>query len=86
MLEQGAEAQKAGAGQTARVSERQGYAERFEAMEARIREVEARNRELVGQIATITFNARRLNINAAELLAPMPKPDRSSSRAGRRYS
>lgn len=86
LLEQGAEAQKAGVGETARASERQGYAERFEAMDARIREVEARNRELLGQIATMTFNARRLNLNAAELRAPMPKPDRSRSRAGRRNS
>jgi uncharacterized protein YhaN len=84
MLEQGAEAQKAGAGETARASERQGYVERFEAMEAQIRGVEARNRELLGQIATMTFNARRLGVNAAELRTPMPKPDRSASRAGRR--
>lgn len=43
-----------------------------------------RNRALLGEIATIVFNARRCSVSEAELRRPMPPTDRSSSRAGRR--
>ena len=60
----------------------------YEAKLAELRELnralDTRKRELLGIIATMTFNARRFNISEAELQAPIPVPDRSGSRAGRR--
>ena len=41
-----------------------------------------RNRALLGEIATIVFNARRCNVSEAELRRPLPPTDRSRSRAG----
>jgi hypothetical protein len=45
--------------------------------------LEKRNRALLGEIATMVFNARRCNVSEEELRRPMTPPDRSQSRAGR---
>lgn len=44
--------------------------------------LEKRNRALLGDIATMVFNARRCNVSEEELRRPMTPPDRSRSRAG----
>lgn len=40
------------------------------------------NRELLGVIAAMTYNAQRFNISDDELRSEMPKPNRTQSRAG----
>lgn len=49
-----------------------------------ISQLDNRNRALIGEIATLVFNARRCNVSEEELRRPMTPPDRSYSRAGRR--
>lgn len=42
------------------------------------------NKGLVARLALVEYNAARLGIDAEELYKPMPKPIRSTSRAGKR--
>jgi hypothetical protein len=42
------------------------------------------NRDLLAEIATMTFNARRLGVKHEEITRSIPKADRSRSNAGRR--
>lgn len=46
--------------------------------------VEKRNRALLGEIATMVFNARRCSVSEEELRRPMTMSDRTRSQAGSR--
>lgn len=78
------QAQEANARSQKYDAEAAAYHGELEALRAEIRAVEARNKTLLAQIATMTYNARRLGVKHEELVAPMRKPDRSASRAGTR--
>jgi hypothetical protein len=78
--------QGAGAGSDRRSEQRREH----DAIVAAMREdntlLEKRNRALLGEIATMVFNARRCNVSEDELRRPMTPPDRSRSRAGTKSS
>lgn len=65
-------------------AERRAYEEQLAVLRKTNEALEARNRVLLGQIAVMVWNAKRYSITHDELMAPMPKPDRSASHAGRR--
>lgn len=68
--------------------ERDRLREEYEALLSGLRvkneKLEVRNRELLGVIATMAFNARRLGVSDAELCRDLPLTNRSESRAGKR--
>lgn len=74
--------QREGAGSNRRSEERREH----DAILATMREhnalLEKRNRALLGEIATMVFNARRCNVSEDELSRTMTPLDRSRSRAG----
>jgi hypothetical protein len=59
------------------------YAEQIDELRKKNEMLEARLREQLAVIATMTFNARSLGISEQELTAPMPKPDRTHPATGR---
>jgi len=82
VLAEGVARQAAGAGAHAATVERDAYANQMRELQDRIVQLEAGNRRLLGVIAIMTFNARRLSVSDAELNRDMPVPDRTASRSG----
>jgi hypothetical protein len=64
-------------------NERNEHQKKVDELRAQNERLQNENRELLGLIATILYNARLHNVSEAELRQEMPKTDRSVSRAGR---
>lgn len=75
--------QKAHPNSTARQRRRREFADIVSGKDKTITEMEHRNKALLARLALVEINAARLGINPEELYAPVPKPDRRVSRAGR---
>jgi hypothetical protein len=64
--------------------ERRAYEEQLADLRRANVELDAKNRMLLGQVAVMLFNAKANGITHDQLVRPMPVPDRTESRAGRR--
>lgn len=65
-------------------AERRQYSDQLAAMQEKLQEVEDRNRRLLGRIQLAEYNARLEGWDPTKLWRPMPPPDRSTPRTGRR--
>ena len=65
-------------------AERRHYSDQLAAMQEKLQEVEERNRRLLGRIQLAEYNARLEGWDPTKLWRPMPPPDRSTPRTGRR--
>lgn len=84
LVQDGARQQREEGGGRQVESERRQYEAQLATMREEAVVLERRNRALLGEIATLLWNARRLGLREEEMRREMPKPDRSSSKAGRR--
>ena len=65
-----------------RASKRQKNKDAMRAVRSELEEHSKINKGLVARLALVEYNAARLGIDPEELYKPMPKPLRSTSRAG----
>jgi hypothetical protein len=68
--------------ETRKASKRRKERDRMHALARNLEEQQNIDKGLVARIALVEYNAARLGIDPEELFKPMPKPLRSTSRAG----
>lgn len=83
LIVEGAQRQREADGGGRRSEERRESDAILDTLRQQNAQFDKRNRVLLGEIATMVFNARRCNVSEEELRRSMTPPDRSHSRAGR---
>ena len=64
-------------------AERYAYADMIRQLRQDVEHEQERNKQLVERLVLVQANAGRLNVDLEELFKPLPKPNRTVSRAGR---
>ena len=83
LISEAAERQRSGGRLPLRDPELERVEAQLQTARRTIGELTERNRTLLGFVALAEANAQRLGISHEEIFAPIPRTDRSASRAGR---